>query len=301
MIPIHKIHQMTGHRGALYTLLAGATPGSLFSAGSEGWIVRWDTADPDNGRLAATVAHQVFALCQLPEAGQFAAGDMQGGLHWINLEEPEKTRGLAHHRLAIYDLLLHPDGFLFSAGGDGLLTRWDTAAQRSIESLQLSAKALRCLAYAHARRELAVGASDGSIHLLDADTLAIRHSLPQAHLPSVFTLSYSPDERYLLSGGRDAMLRVWDLETGLEKVVSEQAAHWFTINHITYSPDGQYFATASRDKTIKIWDAASFKLLKVLDVIRDGGHVNSVNRLLWLPEGLFSCSDDRSIIWWGSQ
>ena len=298
---IHKIHQMTGHRGALYTLIPGTVPGSLFSAGSDGWIVDWNTGDPDNGKLAATVAHQVFSMCLLPDQKRLVAGDMQGGLHWIHLLEPEKTKGLAHHRLAVYDLLYHPDGFLFSVAGDGLLTRWDATAQRSMESLQLSAKALRCLAYAPARRELAVGASDGSIHLLDADTLAIRQSIRNAHLPSVFTLAYSPDMRYLLSGGRDAMLRVWDLETGLEKVISEQAAHWFTINHITYSPDGQYFATASRDKTIKIWDAASFKLLKVLDVIRDGGHINSVNRLLWLSEGLFSCSDDRTLIGWGSQ
>lgn len=295
---IRKLHQMTGHRGALYSLLAAETPGHFLSAGSDGWIVDWSTADPENGKLAATVAHQVFALAQLPAAGQFVAGDMQGGLHWINLQEPEKTKGLAHHRLAIYDLLTHPDGYLFSAGGDGLLTRWDIAAQRSVESLQLSAKALRCLAYAPARNELAVGSSDGAIHLLDADTLAIRRSIAGAHLPSVFTLAYSPDARYLLSGGRDAMLRVWDVEAGLEKAISEQAAHWFTLNHICYSPDGHYFATASRDKTVKIWNAADFKLLKVLDVIRDGGHVNSVNRLLWLPEGLFSCSDDRSIIWW---
>lgn len=78
----------------------------------------------------------------------------------------------------------------------------------------------------------------------------------------------------------------------------KEAAHMFTINHLAFSPDGSLFATASRDKTIKIWDTYSLKLLKVLDTIRHGGHINSVNRLLWLPEMLVSASDDqRAIIW----
>ncbi|MBK7939593.1 MAG: hypothetical protein IPJ82_22020 [Lewinellaceae bacterium] len=93
-------------------------------------------------------------------------------------------------------------------------------------------------------------------------------------------------------------MRVWDLENNF-RLVSEQPAHLFTLNHIVFSPDGQFFATASRDKTIKIWDAATFQLLKVVDTIRNGGHINSVNRLLWLPGCLVSCSDDRTVmLWW---
>jgi WD40 repeat protein len=101
----------------------------------------------------------------------------------------------------------------------------------------------------------------------------------------------------LLSGGRDAMLRVWDVERDFA-LHSEQPAHWFTVNHIVFSPDGQLFATASRDKTLKIWDATDFRLLKVVDTVRHGGHINSVNRLLWLPGCLVSCSDDRTAMLW---
>jgi WD40 repeat protein len=77
-----------------------------------------------------------------------------------------------------------------------------------------------------------------------------------------------------------------------------QAAHLFTVNDIAYHPNGKFFATASRDKTIRIWDAVSFVLLKVIDSIRNAGHLKSVNRLLWVDDVLISCSDDRSIIAW---
>ena len=103
----------------------------------------------------------------------------------------------------------------------------------------------------------------------------------------------------LLSGSRDAHLKMWDLEKNCEMIFDEPA-HWFTINDIVFHPSGQLFATASRDKSIKIWDAQSLQLLKVLEGARDGGHFNSVNRLFWSAhEGqLVSGSDDRSLIIW---
>ena len=179
------------------------------------------------------------------------------------------------------------------------LSRWSVAERRAHDSLHLSNQALRAIAISEPRNEMAVGASDGAIYFLDPGTLEIKNSLSNAHGNSVFTVAYSPDQRHLLSGGRDAMLRVWDLENG-PALVSEQPAHWFTLNHLVFSPDGRYFATASRDKTIKIWDAATFQLLKVLETIRDQGHLDSVNRLLWTPDYLISASDDRSLILWGA-
>lgn len=295
---MNLLHTCTGHRAALYALAPGRTARHVLSAGGDGWITEWDLDAPETGIVIATVPGQIFSLASL-SADRFVAGDMNGGLHWINLAEPERGRDVQHHLGGVYDLLALGDS-VFSAGGDGALTRWSAATGRPVESLQLSNQALRAIAHSPGRGELAVGASDHAIYLLDAATLALRRTLPVAHNNSVFAVAYSPDNRYLLSGGRDAMLRVWDLENDCT-LVSEQPAHWFTVNHIAFSPpssQGRFFATASRDKTIKIWDAATFSLLKVLDTIREGGHINSVNRLLWLQDGLVSCSDDRTVKIW---
>ena len=291
-----RLHTCTGHKAALYALAPGRTERHFLSAGGDGWIVEWDIDAPESGTLLAAVETQVFSLCALPERDLVVAGNMNGGVHWIRYHEPEQTRNILHHQKGVYDILAMGSRLL-TAGGEGILTVWDIEPARALESYHLSNQALRCIAYNEARSELAVGASDGSIYLLDSHSLALRQVLTGAHKPSVFTVAYAPDGRYLLSGGRDAMLRVWDVEDDF-RLVSEQAAHWYTLNHIVFSPDGAFFATASRDKTLKIWDSATFTLLKVVDTIRDGGHINSVNRLLWLPECLVSASDDRSAILW---
>ncbi|MBL0072014.1 MAG: hypothetical protein IPP34_09475 [Bacteroidetes bacterium] len=76
-------------------------------------------------------------------------------------------------------------------------------------------------------------------------------------------------------------------------------AHNYAIYSIVFHPTQNIFATGSRDKTIKIWDAASFEIIKRIDKISDEGHVNSVNKLFFLPDGLLlSASDDRAVMAW---
>lgn len=296
MLEIKQIHACTGHNAALYALARGRSDRHFLSAGGDGWIVEWSLDEPETGRVQASVDTQVFSLCTLEPGRRVVAGNMNGGVHWIDFQYPEQTRNFQHHKKGVYALVSF-ESSLFSAGGEGVLTRWDPPSGRSLESLQLSHQALRALDVSGKRREIAVGASDQHIYLLDADTLAIKHKIKNAHSNSVFCLRYHPDGRHLLSGGRDAMLRVWDLEAP-ESAVSAQAAHWYTLNDLVFSPDGALFASASRDKTLKIWDASNFELLKVVDTIRYGGHIRSVNRLLWLPDALVSAGDDRAAMIW---
>ena len=295
---IKKIAQLTGHNASIYALSKGMDSHSFLSSGGDGWIVQWDLNNPELGRLLAKVETKIFSLYLLKKEKKIVAGNMDGGLHWVDLENPDNTKNIAHHKMGVYDIERVGD-HLFTAGGEGKLTRWSVSEMKTIESYQLANQSLRCIVFSKIRNELAIGASDNCIYLLDADTLNLKKRIEKAHDNSVFSLQYTPDENRLISGGRDAMMNVWDLENGFEKI-SSQPAQWYTINSIAFHPDGHVFATGSRDKTIKIWDAENFRLLKVLELNRDGGHLNSVNCLLWHPyeNTLISCSDDRTIILW---
>lgn len=272
---------------------------SFLSAGGDGWIVRWDLDNPETGKLIARVDTQVFSLLYLPNKRWVVAGDMNGGVHWVDLDEPEHSRHIAHHKKGTFGICRIGD-HVYTLGGQGMLTRWSIPEVCSLESIQLTHASLRSIAYSPERNELAIGASDNSIYLLDADAMTIRHRQEQAHDNSVFSVQYHPDGQYLISGGRDAHLRIWTLADGSLEVVKALPAHYFTINSIAFHPNGRWFATGSRDKSIKLWDAESFELGQVLETSRDGCHVNSVNHLFWSSYGnqLISASDDRSIILW---
>lgn len=299
MHPLKKKAQLTGHNGSIFSVIADHQPGHILSAAGDGWIVRWNINDPELGKLVAKVDTQIFSMLLLEGQNRLVVGNMNGGVNWVDLDapnSPEANKNIAHHKKGTFAIYQIGDS-VFTAGGDGLLTRWDSLSGKSIESLQLSISAIRSIDFSPQRNELALGASDNALYFLDATTLSLKNSIPNAHENSVFSVKYSLDGTRLFSGGRDALLKVWDLDT--HQSIAQRAAHWFTINDLAISPDGSYLASASRDKTIRIWRTDDFKLVKGLEAIRDQGHINSVNSLLWLPSGeLISASDDRRLIIW---
>jgi len=297
-IQVFKQAQLTGHEASVYTLAFDSSEKHFLSGGGEGWIVRWDMENPELGKLLARAQGNIYALCHLPEQELLIAGNMNGGMHWIDLQDQTKSRDIQHHQKGVFAIKVWKDKVL-SLGGDGMLSQWSIKERRVVESLHLTNKSLRSIAIHPSRNELAIGASDHQIYILDADNWEIKKTIEKAHENSVFSLQYDPKGDYLWTGGRDAHLKTWEVAKDYQ-LVADQSAHWFTINDIAFHPKGHLLATASRDKTIKIWDAQTFKLLKVLETIRDGGHINSVNALYWSSYNnyLISCSDDRSLIIW---
>jgi WD40 repeat protein len=325
-IEIEKITQLTGHQGSVYTLTDSMTPQSrlsrdfadaqyFLSGAGDGWVVEWDLAKPEVGKLLAKIETNIFSLLFVKEKNLIVAGNRDGGIHFIDLNDAAQNKNVAHHTKGVFSIQII-DNQLFTLGGEGSITRWSLEEKRTLESFQLSSKSLRCMDFSPSRNEFAVGASDGNIYILDK--YFDLKKIIKAHKNSVFSIKYSPHEDYLLSGGRDAMLHVWDLKNDFNSITSVPA-HLYTLNDIAFHPTNTaLFATASRDKTIKIWhfdpqntentegerNPDSFgkgvTLLKVLDTIRYGGHLNSVNSLLWTPfnNQLLSASDDRSIIVW---
>lgn len=296
---IKRAH-MTGHRAAIYAIDRGDTPSTILTGGGDGLVVKWDLHEPEVGQVIARIDANIFSMKYLPQFNRLAIGNMHGGVHWIDLNERANDKNIAAHDRGVFDIQWIK-GEILTAGGNGRLVRWNAETGTTIQSLQISAeqKSLRSITYHAIRNEIAIGSSDYSIYILNADTFTIKKRIALAHDNSVFAVKYSPDGKYLMSGGRDAHLKVWEVERDYE-LISIQPAHWFTINQIEFSPDGRLFATVSRDKSIKIWNANNFKLMKVIERVRLVGHTHSVNAALWTAhhDWLITASDDRVVMAW---
>ncbi len=298
-ISVTKIASLAGHIGSVYTLLQDTgEPHLFYSASGDGKIIRWNLKDLPNGLLVAQVNSNIFSMLLLPQQNKMLLGQMQGGIHVLDLKENKEVKHLAYHQQGVFDLLYVPERRLvLAAGGDGVLSVWNDDFSLK-QSFQISPKSIRQIAFHPSKKILALGCSDTTAYVIQAEDFGIAHRLPE-HESSVFSVCFSADGRYLLTGSRDAHLRIWDAEDDF-RLFKKIPAHLFTINCIACSPDGKLFATASRDKSIKIWDAQNFDLLKVIDKEKMHGHINSVNKLLWTNYDnlLVSCSDDRSVMVW---
>jgi WD40 repeat protein len=178
---------------------------------------------------------------------------------------------------------------------DGLITVIDQATQSVKKRIKAGESNVRSFCILP-NRAMAVGASDGYIRIFDLD-FNLKHAW-KAHATTVFSMIYQVESATLVSVGRDAYLKKWNL--GGELQGEAIPAHIYSINALVQSPCGSYLATGSMDKTIKIWDSSTLRLLKVLDYARYGGHKNSINRLIWstYDDLLVSASDDKNISVW---
>ncbi|WP_192821776.1 WD40 repeat domain-containing protein [Rufibacter sp. LB8] len=296
---VQKINTFTGHHDCVYTVERGPESHTFFSSGADGLVVKWDLTQPDKGELVAKVSSSVYALRYVEAKNCLLIGHNHNSLEVLDLSAKAILKTIPLPPAAIFDIQQDADtDQAFIAMGNGLLLRLDLQKLEITQTVNLSEKSVRCLALHPEKEDIAVGLSDHRILVLDKQTLAVKKELT-GHTNSVFTLGYTPDGAFLLSGGRDAHLKTWEVKNQYQEHTSI-IAHLFTINHLVFSPNGRLFATCSMDKSIKVWDTQTFKLLKVIDKARHAGHGTSVNKMFWSSHWnqLVSCSDDRSIAVW---
>lgn len=295
-ITISKAHTLKGHKDCIYTLERTSSPEVVFSGAADGYVVRWDSHEEESGRLMVRLPASVYALRYFEPADLLIVGQNFEGIHVINIKEKTQVGSLKLTTSAIFDIQVAGDQ-LWVACGDGSIHIVELKTLKLLKTLKHSEKSARCLAVNAQKKEVAVGYSDHRIRIFDALSFDMKQEI-HAHTNSVFTLRYSPDQRWLISGSRDARLKFWDVEQHYE--LSEAiVAHMYAINHIDFSPSGKLMASCSMDKTVKIWDLESRKLLKVIDKARYSGHTTSVNKVVWEEEDrLCSASDDRTICVW---
>jgi WD40 repeat protein len=113
------------------------------------------------------------------------------------------------------------------------------------------------------------------------------------HTDRVFCVSFSPDGKTVASGGFDAAIKVWDVQTG--KVRYTLKGHEHDVRSVAFSPDGKTLASCSYDRTIKLWDTKTWMVRATLK-----GHTDCVDSLSFSPDGktLASGSNDNTIKLW---
>lgn len=72
-----------------------------------------------------------------------------------------------------------------------------------------------------------------------------------SHSERVMSASWSPDGRYLASGGFDGILRIWNITSGTEQKILRSPSPY--ILSVSWSPDGKRLISVSND-SIQLWD-----------------------------------------------
>lgn len=228
----------------------------------------------------------VSALSVSP-TGLIAAGSWDSRiLTWDQVS----VNDLAGHKGWVRAIGYDPDGKLLASGGDDKIVRlWDVDKRTCIKEIsgfhglvsgvafslsgryiaaadwegtfslinrndwevgkvKLSSSPLQCVAVSP-ENVFAVADNVGTITLLDTKLRVVK----KLRVPGgmVHSLLFSPDGKSLLSGGRDGMIRAWDVSSG--NCLKEWPAHDSVVRALSASPDKTSFASAGWDGKVKVW------------------------------------------------
>jgi WD40 repeat protein len=161
------------------------------------------------------------------------------------------------------------------------------------------------LVYAEKQRQKAVAAAKAAenqgaetqkaleiVNTLDRSVPFFK-AIMRGHSAPVLSVSFSPDQKRIVTASIDRNARVWEVETG--KLVFELEGHTLGVRYAAFSPDGSLIATASKDGTARTWDANSGKNLHILE-----GHTDEVSAARFSPDGkliVTASSDGTARVW----
>jgi len=140
--------------------------------------------------------------------------------------------------------------------GDGMITLWDAN--------DYSAR-LRCPARSRAQPVsvagsediIVAGCSDGRLLSFDFAQGQNLWQIDNAHRGGATSVKISSNVRFVISGGHEGELRVWELKT--REMVSNLKEHAARVNELRLFPNDQFAVSVSRDRCLLTWDLRTEK------------------------------------------
>jgi WD40 repeat protein len=303
---------------SIQTLTAHAKPvvgitiskdGKLIATGSaDSSIIIWDAATYQIIRRIAAHKGQVTTLDFSPDSKTLISGSTDKSLRLWNVNDGTEIRNYnAAFKQGIYQCKFSNDGNMLgvaswersSNGVQGFAIVLDVQTGKMIQRFDTDNHPASAINFSVDNKKLYTGTWGFQIkkHDIASGNLDWNYDMREFdYYTAVQSLDVSPDNKYVVQGGKDNKIRVLNAADG--KIIHEIESwegHKEWVNGIRFSPDGKYFASVSDDGLLKVWETTTAKTLFTFK-----GHTAGINQLAWHPDGkrIFTTSNDNTIKVW---
>lgn len=243
-----KLKKDLDHDGAVLSL-AWLSDGRLITAGDNFGLWVWDRLERseekfDPSRKVPLPESLIWDLCLSPNEDRVVIASSDHTARVFDTKHFKELAVLEGHEEGLASAKFSPDGKLIvTACDDSSIKVWDAKSYEYLYSLDDHSHPVWRIAFSPTDPNLfASSTTNGEILVWD---LKKKQPLPVSfvgHKDAVAGLTFTIDGRSLVSACDDATVRVWDVETGVELFVFQNAFEM--VIDASFSKDGQSLVTS---------------------------------------------------------
>ncbi len=255
--------ELEGHEDVINSLAYSPSSSIIASGSNDGSIILWNIEDIEKPRaMGEPISGDKFyvnAVAFNPDGTHLASGGTAGIRLW-HVDEGRLTETWRDaHDAWITAVAFSSDGkYLVSGCDEGLLRLWSVEDVHNIRQIGTPLSAhfgVRSVAFHPDGKHFVSGGDDDQVLMWNVDKIEAgdgRGSPIPGHGGEILSLSFDRQGTYLLSGGYQGDLGLWDFKKG-RKISVPTEGHRSWIQSVAFSPDGRHMASAGGDGTIRLW------------------------------------------------
>jgi cytochrome c len=206
---------LEGHGAPVVALAVSSDGKSMASASWDHTVRVWPLVGGAGGGRAARVleghAQNVNGVAFLPNGRVVSAG-YDATIRIWSVATPAQSPNVIALPTPLNAVAVAPDGEILAAGADGRVHFLSAGGEPSGE-IEAQPTPIIAVAVSPDGKLVAASSIRGSVAIIDRASRKLARTLVGPGLP-VWSLAFFPDNRTLLTGGTDRIIRRWDAETG---------------------------------------------------------------------------------------
>jgi WD40 repeat protein len=319
---------LVGHTSPVNSIVFSPDGKTLASGSEDGAIILWELGEGTYSiKYSIKVTSAVLSLALSPDGKILAIGNKDHTITLLNASTGQPIGNpLSKHVASVNSVAFSPDGKTLASGSlDGAVFLWDVESGMSMHGWRSNAitkNGVNSVAFNSDGKILASGFLTSPSDIFQTNLMLVDITVWNMGSPdkgqwldgqsgSVLSVAFSPNNKFLASGGVDKNIFLWDVSKWGDMRLSDWnknmmppdpliswrlSGHVGDILSLAFNQDSEMLASGSKDNTVILWDVNNHQPIgQPLS-----NHTDSVNSVVFSPNGkaVASGSSDRTIILW---